>query len=801
MKNVKSTSLFTIVSICYGTYGLYGTGTAHAQSAAHRDEKKGGSHVVSGKGVQRSASRPAAPVAASATPEVLQVSGHRSLSGGLMTHHTSPISESTVTAAAIAQRPGASNALQLIGSMPGVNANMSDPYGMSVRNDFSVRGLSQTEMGFVLEGAPISDPPTYFPYTEGWADNENYKDIGLTPGTSKISDPVMGAAGGVMTANVRDPSDKMGGELSYMYGSYDADRVFARYDTGLLGRSGIKMFGSYSWTAADNFRGVGRNYRTHVDYKIMKEWENLGSSSLYVSYNNDDNMRLNIPNMSGWLSGGLNDNYADKFTKNTSTYYKFNLLPRQTILASFKNEFHPTQKLSVFATPYFHWTDTSSPGGANMTGSTVYTGTQQSSVDLNNIYNNNGTYTVMTQSLQNEYQAGINLGGQYKLPAHNTLSFGYWYDNFQMSQLNGMEVADQNGNVRNDRGGYLLRDVDGDVVAGEHFRLGYQINAIYLSDKWTALNNRLVLEAGFREFMQHVSGTNEIPGPQHNFSSNISEPLPRFMASFQIDRHNQVFLNATTNTRAPVATSTYVNAYSVTTGKLTQAAQLSTRPEYAISEEVGYRHTGVVNVNLTFFNTNLTNHQVNTIIYQNGAMIQSAISAGGETLRGATLELSTRPFHGFAPYFSGQYLHATTDNNIEDGSDYAPTKGKVAVRSPRFMLNVGLTYNHGPFFGNVMFKWVDKQYSTFMDNEVMPSYEQVDLALGYHFHPVGIMRSPTLKLNFLNLGNTAYLGSIASPTITSKSITGIHGGAISASAPGYYVMPAFTCMFTVSTGF
>jgi hypothetical protein len=43
-----------------------------------------------------------------------------------------------------------------------------------------------------------------------------------------------------------------------------------------------------------------------------------------------------------------------------------------------------------------------------------------------------------------------------------------------------------------------------------------------------------------------------------------------------------------------------------------------------------------------------------------------------------------------------QYEHA--DDYLPVGSDYLPTKGKIALRSPEFMGSAGLTYDYGSFF-------------------------------------------------------------------------------------------------------
>ena len=60
----------------------------------------------------------------------------------------------------------------------------------------------------------------------------------------------------------------------------------------------------------------------------------------------------------------------------------------------------------------------------------------------------------------------------------------------------------------------------------------------------------------------------------------------------------------------------------------------------------------------------------------------STINAGGQTSRGVDAELGSRPWHHLSPYLSGEYLHATIDNDLAVDGDLLPTRGHIAVRSP-----------------------------------------------------------------------------------------------------------------------
>lgn len=759
--------------------------------------------------VKVAAGQPQAPHAMPINePEEIHVTRGRPIGGGLMKRQTAPEAVNSITAAAIAQRTAAASPLQLIASMPGVNFGSSDALGLTIRNNLAVRGLAESEMGWVINGAPGIDQAYYYPYTESWADNENIADVTLIPGTSRINDPVQSATGGEFIETTRDPSDKYGGLLSYSAGSYQAQRVFARADSGYIGHSGIKMYASYSYTAENNFYGPGRSHRTHVDFDVQKDWGDIGTSKLFISYNDLVNARQNFMTLSQWEKNNAVDNnfsesdYAGTYIPGkTTNYWKSYIYKRTNVLLSLQNEFHLTDRLALHFTPYFHYADVNSPGQTSINPASVYNGDQKIAIDTNGLDLVNGQLNVMSNSNQLMYSTGVNTYLQYRVSKTNHLLFGYWYDNWTMTQLNGLSPMDYQGNTANDDGKYILRSASGVPVAGTHFQESSQINEFYLSDTQSFLNDRLELSAGIKLMMDYVSGTNMVSGPQYHYSQAMFQPMPRVTVSYKINKDMQIYANGMTNMRPPVPLSTYPTSYGVGTGKVVQQGATGVQPEYSIGEELGFRYHGLFTFDLALFNMNMTNHQVATTQILNGANVQSAISVGGETMRGVTVELAAPTFHGLSPYVNGQYLHATTDNNFRVGNDSLPTAGKIAVMSPKFMATVGINYTKGPFFANLGFKWVDSQYSTFMNDQSMPAYKTVDLGFGYHFPSFHMLSGPTLRLNFTNLTNVKYISSVAGVAANAQTMRGLGGTLISGSTPSYYIGAPMTVMMTATAGF
>ncbi|MBB2203059.1 TonB-dependent receptor [Gluconacetobacter tumulisoli] len=738
-------------------------------------------------------------------PEEIAVTHTRNIGGGLMKHQRAPESVYSVTEAAIAQKLAAASPLQLMSTMPGANFGTSDAYGLSIRNFMSVRGLDQTEMGFSVEGVPGTDMMSYFPYTETYADNENIAEVTLISGNSRLQDPIISASGGEFYETVRTPSDRMGGKLTYSAGSYRGQRAFGRFDTGYIGNTGVKAFVSYSYSGADNFIGSGRNQRQHVDLKLHKDWAPNSFSSLFMSYTGWVNSRIAPISLANWEKANAAGNgfsaytYAGSYTPGTTTnYWPSNVYNRQSVLLSLQNKFQLTDKLTFHFTPYFRYTYYNSPGQTTLNPASVYNGDQLVTPVFDSSYLQGGKLAAASVGPTTQYQTGVNAYIEYDITKTNHFMFGYWHDSWNGKSDTSLALMNQQGLTESLQGQYPLLDTAGQAISGSRFQIATDTNQFFVGDTQSFFNNKLQLSAGFKELMYYASGTDQVPGPQYKFSAAISEPMPRVSISYDVNRHMQVYFNATTNSRMPVAATTYVNKYNLSTGGYSQAGNVQTKPEYSIGEQIGFRYYGMFNADLSLFNTNLTNHQVSSLQIINGSLVGQSISAGGETIQGIAAEVSTHRYWGLQAYLNGQYLHTRMGNNMMVGNDLLPTKGKQMVESPKYMFNLGLNYTKGPFFFDLSFKWVDSQYSTFMNDQSMPAYKTVDVGLGYHFPSYRFLRNPIVRLNFNNLTNVKYLGSLAGVTTNANPTKGIYGTTISGSAPSYYLSAPFAAMMTAS---
>jgi len=745
-------------------------------------------------------------------PETILVTGTSTWmqpAAGLIHQQTAPKSVSTVTSDYISKQAPSANAFDLIAMLPGANVASSDPLGFSPQNNITVRGLNNDAIGYTLEGMPLNDIAYYTGYPSQFADSENYSQISLAQGSADLDSPVLNASGGLLSLQFRDPATTPGGTIDISYGSYNTNREFIRLETGEIGHTGIRGFVSYSHGATDNWRGPGRDIRQHVDFKFLKEWGQNNRAALLGSWNSTITSYYPQVTQSDFKQYGISgaNNLAPTYDTSNAAggtdYWRLYRAPERTLYVGAPLELHLTHALTLHATPYTQFAYGNVPGGTTLTETGLYNGTQPLPYTLSLPNAADGSANARANYTQLSYRSGLNTTLDYQWRNHDFL-LGYWYDYTDDNEQQPFTTINAQGYApdiwvhSNDT--TILLPNGQQLIGGSNHTLS-QTNALFTGDHITLLHKRLNIDLGFKEVMLSRNGTNAVPGPQYHANFNSAEPLPRLGARYQIDAHNQVFLSATTNFRTPAESALY-NVYDPTSGQIDTAANTNVKNEYSISEEIGYRYTDTLLIgSLTFFNYNFTNRQIQTMVSINGSPVSSTINAGGQTSRGIDAEFGFRPWHHWAPYVSGEYLHATIDNNLESNGDLLPTKGKIAVRSPTLQAAAGLSYDDGHIFGIATVKYTGHQFATFTNDERVSDHTTGNLSLGYRFSDISRLHRPELRMNFINITNEHYLSGIAAPTLNAQDTTGHYGTTIAGSAPTYYIAGGFAALFTASTGF
>ncbi len=736
---------------------------------------------------------------ARATAEDVLITGTRrhAAGGGLIKRQTEARALSAVSSEFISKQSSLQNAYQYVALTPGANVQTTDPYGLSEEGSLNIRGLGQDEIGYVLEGMPLNDIGFYTAYPSQFIDSENIDEITLAQGATAIDTPAIGAAGGVLNITMLDPALSPGGSVALSAGSYHADREYLRLDSGLLGDSGARGFISFSHTGADNWRGPGRDKRTHIDFKFVKEWSAENRISLVGTYHDGITTYYPLPTRGQFQQYGAGDanNLGQTYIPGSAAgFWPLYVGTWRLLYLSAPTQIALGDNWKFAVTPYWQYNYGNTPTQSALSPTGNFEGTQPvGPLALTNVVN--GAATVMANYQDRQYRAGLTPKFTYA-SGSTSVEFGAWLDYADEQDIQSYSALSPQGlpgDLWADTNAGLISQPNGQLFLAAQDHVETKVAMVYADASLKFLGDTLTLDAGFKEASVTRNGTNGVPGPQYRATVQATEALPRFAISYQPDRQDQFFAAVVTNFRTPSEAdmfTTYAN------GAIATPAN-NVKTEYAVTEEAGYRYSGkTLTVALTAFNADFTHRQVATVV--GGSLINESIDAGGQNSRGIDAQAGLAPWRHWSPYASAEFLDARLTKNLpvqtaSGAIDRLPTAGKIAIRSPRLQAAAGLSYDDGDIFGTATVKYTGAQYATFLDDEHIPAHAQADFSLGWRLPLHRFKARPELRLNVINVTDANFLAGVAAPTTSAHGITG--------AAPTYYIAGGLAAIVTLRQSF
>lgn len=719
--------------------------------------------------------------------------------GGLLPTRDDSAMVSGATRDYIAKQAPTSNLFSLMQMSPGVTVAKTDPLGLSDRANVLIRGMQQNEIGWEFEGMPADDQVNHVADSSEWSDAENIGHFEIRQGSPDITAPALNAVGALISSSLRDPSRQRGGYFGSSFGTNNAFREFIRLDTGEIGHTGIRNFTSFSYTTNDNWRGPGTNSRYHVDSKFVKEWGNGNRVAAVVTYNRVQNSWMNYLTLSQWQKYGPNYNLATSFKSGQANYYKLWINRRSRVMVSLPSHFNLGHGLSFSATPYYLWMSGTVPNGSTLSNTGSYSGNEPAGdLGLENLTAGRGVVAAVAAGYT--FSSGVNAGLAYRTGI-NLFEFGTWYNYLDRRAITSYAAVNQNGQAANLYGGDAITMASGSVLYSTNLHEIQQTTALYVQDTVSLLHDKLKISAGFKEAMVDLRGANMLPGARYYAGASYAIPLPRMSVHYNFNAEHQIFFNVNTAFRTPVGDTPFYDVLSVSTGKITSRGSSSIKPEYSISEELGYRYTGLFNASIGVFNYDFRNRQLSATAPLNGVLTTQYLNVGGQTSRGVEAEIGLKPWHHISPYASISYLHATINDNFHTAGTYLRTKGKIAPMSPKATAAIGINYDDGSFFGGLQFNWVDSMYASFMNDQGIPERKTLDLNAGYRMGKLGFLYRPQIQLNIINAANSNYLSGVVAPVANAKAQKGANGATIAAATPTYDLGAGFAALVSISTGF
>lgn len=145
------------------------------------------------------------------------------------------------------QQSAMTSALAVIDNLPGVLINEGDTFGSDDwSTTVSIRGfqlsLDEQQIGITVDGIANGNSN----YGGGakanrYIDTENLGAVQVSQGTADIASRSNEALGGTLNFTTIDPTEKQGLTLSITSGDFEAQKYFARYETGEI------IENTYAW--------------------------------------------------------------------------------------------------------------------------------------------------------------------------------------------------------------------------------------------------------------------------------------------------------------------------------------------------------------------------------------------------------------------------------------------------------------------------------------------------------------------------------------------------------------------------
>ena len=720
------------------------------------------------------------------------------------------------------EAPGTSP-IKSIAQLPSVNFEAADPYGSyewAVR--ISVRGFNQNQLGFTLDDIPLGDM-SYGNWNglhiSRAITDENVGRIVLSQGTGALETASTSNLGGTLQFYSADPSDTRAVVVNQTFGSFNAYRTFARFESGLLpDHTKFYLTGAYQLT--DKWRGhgdIGQNYwqlngkvvryigsggvlsafadvsdRREVDYqddnkvwvqKLGYNWDNFGNWAQSIQ--------------AAWACDGVGTYPAPVNTLNLATddpcdagYYGGSGLRKDTIGGvSYKQAL--TSHLTFKLTGYGHHND-----GRGL-WFTPYLPTYQ------NVYAPS-TATIISPISLRTSEYGINRAGFLTSLAYedgrNKIEGGLWFEGEKWNLARRFYATSATSPL------HSLYDFPSNPFYTQwEYVFNSMVYDIHLQDVFK-LNEKVALSAGFKTEETTTDGELSktfqsspvfVPGQYAQGKLTSGKPfLPQFGVNVKLDKNNEVFGDAAYNVRSyQPGGYGFGNSPWGTTQVAFNTLNSTLNPETSWTEEVGFRSSlKVASAQASYFHVNFSNR---LLAFANGKGIQGNPSllnnVGGVTTNGidgaVTLRLGTQ----VTLYNGATWNKSTFDDNVvkADGTclytdaagNCMSIKGKIMVDTPEGLYKTSLDWHKSGVFANLGADYLSTRYFTYTNDGSVDGRFLAEFGAGFKREELGAFKELKAQFNVYNLMNNQYYASIGTNGFSGSDPLSVNNNTLQVGSP------------------
>lgn len=260
------------------------------------------------------------------------------------------------------QQTSMTSVLATIDNLPGVLINEGDTFGADDwSTSISIRGfqvdLSQQQIGMTVDGIANGNSN----YGGGakanrYIDTENLRAVEVSQGTADIASRSNEALGGTINFTTINPAMEQGLVTSATFGEFDAQKFYARFETGEFLPNTYAWFSASMQESSDFMQQAAENWRDHYAAKLVS-YQDAVTITAYASYDDtheDNYQRIygleqfkQNPNWDGLTAEWTGIPYVDQaYRKGWSTL-------RENIFAYIQADFS-VGNMDFMANVYYH---------------------------------------------------------------------------------------------------------------------------------------------------------------------------------------------------------------------------------------------------------------------------------------------------------------------------------------------------------------------------------------------------------------------------------------------------------------
>lgn len=673
-----------------------------------------------------------------------------------------------IGAADIALEVAGISPLKAIDKLPGVNFQSADPFGTyEWSSRISIRGFSQQQLGFTLDGVPLGDM-SYGNHNGLHISraiiSENVGRVEVAQGAGSLSAASTSNLGGTIEFSAREPAETFGVEASGTYGSEDTKRAFVRIDSGEIAPGGPRLALSYAWQDGDKWKGDGVQRQHQFNGRIVQP---VGDGQFFGFVNYSDRRENDYQDLSQAMIDRLGYDW-DNLAKD------WDLAVRVAHIAHNRGDtgVAPTNPAAgtVYPTPiqtpddaYYDaaglrkdWlagVGVEAPLNALWTLNAMgyYHGNEGRGMWFTPYVATPGGAPMALRTTEYEIERyGIVANSLFTLGA-NRVEIGMWYEDNDFNQARRFYGL---GNAAGAPDRSSLKFPTDPLLTQWEFDFNTQTLQYHVQD--TLDLGQVQINAGWKGLRVTNLATPIVRG---SLAAGRTEAkdwfLPQAGLLFRLSDDNEAFASYTQNMRAFESSAT--GGPFATTQAGFDALDL--KPETSTTYELGFRtrsprFQGVIAGYYVDFKDRI-------IAFANGSGIQGnpAILQNVGDVRSWGVEAAGT--FRVTPHLSLFASYAYNDSEYQDdvvnaaGTIIAATAGKTVVNSPRHLAKGEITWDTGSFFARVGANYTSKRYYSFENDATVGGFVIVDASIGYRFN-----ERISVQANATNLFDKDYVSTI-----------------------------------------